>query len=216
MKALQRLIDTHWIPLGKPVKRVFLMLLAAVVVLLVVVSTTQSNTQSVSLSDWNSNQGSSGSGSTKSTGGGQRQGESGGNLTAKVIVQVVGAVTNPGVYQLEQGKRVIDAIFSAGGFTKNADQSSVNLARVLNDGEQINVLPAESGGTPNRAASKTVNLNLSDAATLDTLPGIGPTLAQRIIDFRNANGGFRSVSDLGKVAGIGQALLAKLKDKVSV
>jgi competence protein ComEA len=65
-------------------------------------------------------------------------------------------------------------------------------------------------------ASKLVNLNLADAATLDTLPGIGPTLAQRIIDYRTANGGFRSISDLGKVAGIGASLMEKLKTLVSL
>lgn len=140
-------------------------------------------------------------------------------LQATVMVQVVGEVARPGVFSLKVGSRVLDAVFAAGGFTKSADQASVNLARLLSDGEQILVLPInESGNGPSTfgSASATVNLNLADSATLDSLPGIGPTLAQRIIDYRQANGGFRSLSDLGKVAGIGQALLARLKPLISL
>jgi competence protein ComEA len=114
----------------------------------------------------------------------------------------------------------MDAVFAAGGFTKGADQASINLARPLNDGEQILVasLSNESAGSSASAStsSKLVNLNRADASALDSLPGIGPTLAQRIMDYRQANGGFRSINDLGKVAGIGPSLLAKLQNLVTL
>lgn len=139
--------------------------------------------------------------------------------SASVLVQVVGAVVSPGVFELPFGSRVLDAVFAAGGMTKEADQASINLARVVNDGEQVIVGVRNAAGVASSVASganRLVNLNLADLATLDTLPGIGPTLAQRIIDYRSINGGFRSVSDLGRVAGIGANLLTKLKDLVSL
>jgi competence protein ComEA len=139
------------------------------------------------------------------------------------MVQVVGAVREPGVFTLNLGARVIDAVFAAGGFATDADQSSINLARPLSDGEQILVLTQQAsqasgaiGGAGVGAATPSVNINRADLAALDSLPGIGPTLAQRILDYRQANGGFRSLSDLGKVAGIGPALLAKLKPAISL
>jgi competence protein ComEA len=128
----------------------------------------------------------------------------------------VGEVQNPGVYQLASNSRVLDAIFASGGFTKDADQASINLARLVNDGEQILVL---ARGTQSQSSSGgqtgLVNLNFADASQLDALPGIGPTLAQRIVDYRKANGGFTSLGDLGKVAGFGPSVLGKLTDLVT-
>ena len=215
MNALQALIDTHWTPLPTLAKRGFAFLAAAVVVLAVVVGTTGSNSGTVGAGDWLTQASATPAPTDAISLSGTSQ------VSAKVVVQVVGLVTKPGVYELSQGERVIDAIFRAGGFADGADQASVNLARALNDGEQINVLPLDNSavvdaGQSSAAGAKTVNLNLADAASLDALPGIGPTLAQRIVDYRSANGGFRSLSDLAKVAGIGPSLLAKLKDAVTL
>lgn len=136
-----------------------------------------------------------------------------------LIVHVVGAVLHPGVYQLEADARVLDAIFAAGGFSAKADQASINLARPVNDGEQIVVLTKGSGGNESTAALRSstnqVNVNLADVNALDSLPGIGPTLAARIVDYRKVNGGFTRLSDLGKVAGIGKSLQAKLQGLVT-
>lgn len=127
----------------------------------------------------------------------------------EITVYVEGEVVNPGVYMLEDGDRVEDAIEAAGGFTSDADRGAVNLAGSLRDGDQIRVYRA--GDVPQK-----VNLNTAEAWLLETLPGIGEVLAQRIIDYRNENGLFQQIEDLKKVAGIGPALLAKLKDKIAV
>jgi competence protein ComEA len=217
VKWIQSKIDTHWLTLPKGVRRVLLALGAGVVVLGVVLATQSQQQSSVSSSDWLAT---ANSYPTKSPSAASSTIQSAGTLHAQIVVQVVGRVVSPGVYTLQLGARVMDAVFAAGGFTKGADQASINLARPLNDGEQILVasLGNESAGSSASAStsSKLVNLNRADASALDSLPGIGPTLAQRIMDYRQANGGFRSVNDLGKVAGIGPSLLAKLQNLVTL
>lgn len=141
---------------------------------------------------------------------------------AVVVVHVVGQVVTPGVISLPVGSRVVDAVAAAGGATADADLSVVNLARVVVDGEQVLVpRPGEPPPPPpSGAASGTgpavVDLNTADVAALDTLPGIGPVLAQRILDWRTDHGRFTSVEELGEVQGIGPALLAGLRDVVRV
>ena len=139
------------------------------------------------------------------------------------FVHVVGQVKVPGVYALEVGSRLFDAVVAAGGFLKDADQSSVNLARQLSDGEQILVLKAgadeyaPSGrGLSSGRASQPVSLNRATQAELEALPGVGPTLAGRIVDWRQANGGFKNIEDLLKVGGIGQKLFAGLSKLVGL
>lgn len=143
-----------------------------------------------------------------------------------VVVDVVGQVRHPGVYTLRSGQRVADAVKAAGGVVAPSDVAAVNLARVLVDGEQIRVpkpgeppvvstAPSGSGASSGSAGSL-VNLNTADLTALDGLPGVGPVLAQRILDWRAAHGRFTSVEELGEVSGIGEKLLGQLRTKVTV
>ncbi|QAY61922.1 ComEA family DNA-binding protein [Microbacterium protaetiae] len=139
--------------------------------------------------------------------------------TGDMYVHVAGAVRQPGLYLLPDGSRLVDAVAAAGGFAKDAARDGVNLARPVSDGEQV-VVPRE-GEEPEDAASGTapdgtVNLNTADQAALETLPRIGPALAQRIIQWREQNGRFTSVDDLLAVSGIGEKLLAGIRDQVTI
>lgn len=136
----------------------------------------------------------------------------------EIYVHIVGEVAKPGIYNLNSDSRVFDAIFAAGGFTAKAEQSSVNLARALNDGEQLVVLNRDSPNNPIGAAGTTdlISLNLGDLSDLEKLPGVGPTLAARIIDWRLANGGFKKFEDLKRVSGIGSKLYAQIKAKATL
>lgn len=152
----------------------------------------------------------------------------------QVVVQVVGQVRRPGVVSLRSGARVQDAVAAVGGALPSADLTAINLARVLSDGEQIQVPkpgqvpstppanPGSTGGTGGAngaAAAPTgapVNLNTADISALDTLPGVGPVLAQRIFDWRTRNGRFSSVDELGEVSGIGDKMLQRLRPRVTV
>ncbi|MFT4213304.1 MAG: ComEA family DNA-binding protein [Microbacterium sp.] len=135
-----------------------------------------------------------------------------------IYVHVFGAVARPGLYRLDDGARVVDVIAAAGGLADDADESGVNLARPLSDGEQlyVPVVGEDQSGAEATADDDRVNLNTADAAALDTLPRIGPALAQRIIEWREANGSFTSVEDLLAVSGIGETVLAGLRELVTV
>lgn len=146
-----------------------------------------------------------------------------------IVVYVLGAVERPGVYALPPNSRVIDAIQAAGGFSEVAVTTDINVAALLRDGQQLDIpgageLPTpvfvigDSGllVTPTPIPGDPVNINTADLALLDTLPGIGPTTAQRIIDFREANGPFNQVDDLLKVAGIGPVTLERLRPFITV
>ncbi|UNK72535.1 ComEA family DNA-binding protein [Microbacterium sp. H1-D42] len=139
-----------------------------------------------------------------------------------LYVHVLGEVTHPGLYILDADARLVDALAAAGGTLQNADLQAVNLARPLSDGEQI-IVPAvgaePSGGAAapgGPGADGKIDLNTADQAALETLPRIGPALAQRILDWREENGRFRSVDDLLAVPGIGDKLLAGVREKVRV
>jgi competence protein ComEA len=138
----------------------------------------------------------------------------------EIFVDVTGAVTKPGVYTLAANSRVIDAIKAAGDSAQGADLSTINLARVLSDGEQIYV-DATVLNSAGKRVSKTVhsgpiNVNRATAAQLDSLDGIGPVIAKRIIEYRKVNGPFATVEDLQKVSGIGTAKFAIIKSKLRV
>ena len=134
--------------------------------------------------------------------------------TPKLVVHVAGAVRKPGLYRLAEGRRVADAVARAGGATAPADTAAINLAAPLADGMQV-LVPSRVAGAAGTAASGRVSLSSASLAELDALPGIGPITAQKIVDHRLANGGFRSVDDLDAVPGIGPARVEQLRELVS-
>lgn len=159
---------------------------------------------------------------------------------AMVTVYVSGAVARPDVYTLPKGSRVKQAVEAAGGFTADALQEALNLAQLLRDGQQIHVpRRSEAHVTSSRStvgatgapalkvttqqapaeepsARTPIDLNTATVEELVTLPRIGPALAQRIIEYRDAHGGFQSIEELLKVRGIGEATLERLRDRVTV
>ncbi|TDE00797.1 ComEA family DNA-binding protein [Jiangella asiatica] len=172
----------------------------------------------------------------ESEGGGASEGAGGDASTpagttsdGPIVVHVAGLVTSPGVVELPAGARVVDAIEAAGGAAAEADLTPLNLARVLTDGEQVVVTaqpppgqpvappPAQPGTTdPNGQPAGPIDLNTATAAELDTLPGIGPTLAGRILAWREQNGRFTTVDELREVSGIGEQRFAELEPLVTV
>lgn len=139
----------------------------------------------------------------------------------EVIVDVAGAVNNPGVYSLPAQSRVIDALRAAGNGVTGSDLSDLNLARVVKDGEQIYVNPTVRTVNGKKIIKKVVprgpiNINRASAKEFDGLAGIGPVIAKRIVEYRRVNGPFMAIEDLQKVSGIGSAKFEEFKSKVSV
>ncbi len=150
---------------------------------------------------------------------------------APIKVHVFGAVNDPGVYDLSLDSRVQDAIFAAGGFTSDAQMEGVNLAAKLQDGDQVQISPQRTsaisatgsessqntGGESTGVSTLTViNINTASQAELETLPGIGPVTAEKIIEYRQLNGNFSTVEGIQKVSGIGPATFEKIKDQITV
>jgi competence protein ComEA len=136
---------------------------------------------------------------------------------AALVVHVVGAVRRPGLYRLREGSRIADAVARAGGATRRADVSLVNLAAPVSDGTQVVVprrappIPA-GGATAAAAPAGPLHLNTATLEQLDELPGVGPSTAQKILDFREQHGAFTSVDELDAVPGIGPARLEQLRE----
>ena len=140
-------------------------------------------------------------------------------VTARLVIHVTGAVTEPGLYRLKEGSRVADAVARAGGATPSADTAAVNLAAPLADGMQV-LIPSRVAGVAGTAAEAPtgagarVSLNAASVAELDELPGVGPVTAQKIVDYRAAHGGFRTVDDLDAIPGIGPVRIDQLRELV--
>ena len=142
---------------------------------------------------------------------------------SQLVVDVVGAVRRPGLYRLGASARVADALARAGGSTRKADLEQVNLAAPVADGQQIVIPRRIASGPPGAAPSAAgpaqqtgpVHLNTATLEELDSLPGVGPVTAQRILDYRTEHGAFRSVDELDAVPGIGPARLDQLRELVA-
>jgi competence protein ComEA len=142
---------------------------------------------------------------------------------AVALVHVAGAVRSPGVYRLREGERIQDALRRAGGARAGADLNAINLAAKVADGQQVVVprrgatsVAAIGAAVPGGPAQPPVSLNTATAEQLDTLDGVGPATAAKILDWRRQHGGFRSIDDLGEIPGIGPKRLAALRTKVQL
>lgn len=154
-----------------------------------------------------------------------------------VIIHITGSVKNPGIVKLKEGSRIEDAIESAGGLTENADITKVNLAYVVEDGTKIKIPSAseedigdediidsksgdniiiEENTVSSNNSTQTININKATEKEFETLPGIGPSLASKIIEYRNQNGKFESIEDIKNVNGIGDNKYEKIKDLITV
>jgi len=142
-----------------------------------------------------------------------------------IVVQISGAVPRPGVYALPEGARVQDLISAAGGFLAEADKDFINLARPLEDGERLDipyafgfspVLPAATEPLAIPASSDLININTAASFELESLPGIGPTTAGKIIAYREENGPFFAIEDIINVSGIGPGTYERIKDLITV
>ena len=143
--------------------------------------------------------------------------EKGGDPADKwIFVHVCGCVSKPGLYRFKEGARIDAAIRAAGGFSKDADERSVNLAQIMNDGIQIEVLPAVVSEEKNPSGDTRINLNLAQKEELMTLNGIGENRALAIIAYREEHGGFSSVEELKKVEGIGDGIYQKIKKSIKI
>ena len=147
---------------------------------------------------------------------------------AEITVYVTGAINKPGVVTVKEGARTADAVNACGGLLPTADAEKVNMAQVLKDGQQVRVpekqagssaLPANTGKASSAVKTKAdgpININTASAEELDALPGIGPAMAKRIIEYRETEGAFTAIEDIKKVKGIGEAKFEKMKDKICI
>ena len=144
----------------------------------------------------------------------------------EITVYVTGAVNKPGLVKVPEGARAADAVNACGGLLPTADGEKINMAQSLKDGQQLKVpeKTGTNGKTDSGKMDKTkaadsgekVNINTADEKALDTLPGVGPAMAKRIIEYRESEGAFQSIEDIKKIRGIGEAKFAKMKDKICI
>jgi len=143
-----------------------------------------------------------------------------------LTIYITGEVASPGIYKLPKNSRIQDVIDAAGGLTEEANVNGVNLAARVSDGQQVDIpkkapeltIGSETGGTPGAGGflGAPININTAAEAELETLPGIGPTLAQRIVEYRTAFGFFGRIEDLMNVSGLGPATFEQIKPFVTV
>ncbi len=142
----------------------------------------------------------------------------------EITVYVTGAVNRPGLVKIAEEARAADAVNACGGLLPTADSEKVNMAQRMKDGQQLRV-PEKQGrngqhesakGEKIRADDERININTADEKALDTLPGIGPAMAKRIIEYRETEGAFQAIEDIKKIRGIGDAKFNKLKDKICI
>ena len=144
--------------------------------------------------------------------------------TREIIVYISGAVNKPGVFKMFNNARVMDLVTMAGGLAPEADVSKINMALPIKDGMHVNVVakPVLVGGgevlvsTSKVKGSTKISINMADKSELDALPGIGPSLADRIMEYRQAYGSFSDINELRKVPGISQSKFDKIKDKITL
>jgi len=151
----------------------------------------------------------------------------------KILVFLCGAVTAPGVYEMPKGSRLVDALTLAGGFLAEADTDYHNLARTLSDGERVYILSKEESAllslkeqvagesvqgaeAQKDTKEKKINLNTATVAELTSLPGIGESRAESIVEYRSKVGGFRDVTEIMNISGIGEAMFEKIKDRITI
>ena len=149
----------------------------------------------------------------------------------EIIVHIAGCVINPGIVKLDENSRICDAINIAGGLTEEADISQINLAYNLEDGMKIyipnknekeknigneNIVQENASSSTNSIINKKININNANKSELETIPGIGPTTAQKIIDYRKENGKFKAIEDIKNIKGIGDNKFEKIKDYICV
>lgn len=144
-----------------------------------------------------------------------------------MYVDISGEVITPGVYEVNDGTRLFQVIEMAGGLTENADVNSLNQAEIVYDGQKIivssgnggglNSISEDTAGNANKGITNgKVNLNLADSATLQTIPGIGPSKAERILDYRNTNGRFKTIEDIMNITGIGEKTFESIRAYITV
>lgn len=157
--------------------------------------------------------------------------DDGSHAKQEITIYVTGAVNKPGLVKVPEGARAADAINACGGLLPIADSEKINLAQNLKDGQQLRV-PEKDPSTvkadkskidkskadlsKNGGSGELVNINTADEKALDTLPGIGPAMAKRIIEYRETEGAFQAIEDIKKIRGIGDAKFEKLKDKICI
>lgn len=156
------------------------------------------------------------------------------NITTKMMVYITGEVKKPGIYELEENSRIKDAIEEAGGLKETADITDINLATILQDEDKITIPSKEETKQENQSTEKTqsttssaansttknqntkVNINTATQTELETLPGIGPSIASKIVSYRKENGKFKSIEEIKKVSGIGESKYTNIKELIKV
>lgn len=137
----------------------------------------------------------------------------------RVMVYISGGINRPGIYEVQTGLRVLDVVNLAGGVTPNADANRINMAQVVKDGLHVSVpvvIAGSQSDSPSGSNNEKISINKASKSELDKLPGIGPAMAERIIEYRQANGAFKDLEELKKVPGIGETKYKKLVSKITL